>query len=503
MSPHEDHYELNLLREEIHRLEQRVDALEHHTVVSAEPAAAVAAQVPHLALPDAIPALGKAVLGLAGAYLLRALAETSPIPSLIVVVFAIVYAAAWLVFALRTDKTNHLAGATYTLTAALILSPLLWEATVRFDVLPNSVAAGILVVFTVLSSCTAITTLACIATALALMIGTSDFAPFAFALLAIAAIASMRGRIRAAAVTASAIAVWLVVYIATRPAGMSQNHHPIGAPVSVLLCALLFAISAAGIGWRGAWLRRTVTVSEIAEAVVTFLLAAAGTLAVTQGRAAPSIGALSAVACAACYFTAFVRFPDFGRNHRVFAAWGAALGLVACFLILPDALLTGVWSAAAVIATLAHKPTLAIHGNIFLLAAGTVAAFHPAAPSLGFIATAAVACYLLSRKTRLSLIPAIMTALSVGALLMTLVNTAIIVSVFALLFAFAASRTGLREMLWAAYAAIVLGSLKLLLIDFRQSHPAGLAVSLLCYGGLLLILPRFNVSVTETRTTNS
>jgi len=167
MTPHDDNTpELNLLREELHKLALRVDALEHHTVLQTESAAPALPVSPDFAMPDAIPILGKAVLALAGAYVLRAIAESSPVPGLIVVVFAIGYAMAWLVFAQRSAKTNALAGATYGLTAALILSPLLWEATVRFHVLPGMVAAGVLVVFAAISAGAPITTISSVLTAL-------------------------------------------------------------------------------------------------------------------------------------------------------------------------------------------------------------------------------------------------------------------------------------------------------------------------------------------------
>ena len=108
-------------------------------------------------------------------------------------------------------------------------------------------------------------------------------------------------------------------------------------------------------------------------------LAAAGTFRLTEGRAASAIGALCAIACAACYFTAFIRFAEKpGRNHQVFAAWGAALGLTACILILPDSQLTLIWSAAAVLATLAGAraslATLVLHGGVYLLAAAVTSA---------------------------------------------------------------------------------------------------------------------------------
>ena len=56
----------------------------------------------------AVPVLGKAVLGIAGAYLLRAIAESGPVPKLPVLIVAIAYAAVWMVWAVRTHACEPL-----------------------------------------------------------------------------------------------------------------------------------------------------------------------------------------------------------------------------------------------------------------------------------------------------------------------------------------------------------------------------------------------------------
>ena len=89
--------------------------------------------------------LGKAMLGIAGAYLLRAVAESSSLPRLAVAAVAIVYASCgWYGRRERTAVTG-LPGATYACTSALILAPMLWELTLRFKVLPAAAAAGVAV----------------------------------------------------------------------------------------------------------------------------------------------------------------------------------------------------------------------------------------------------------------------------------------------------------------------------------------------------------------------
>ena len=141
----------------VEELERRISALERPSeaavLVAAEPDTPVSVQ-PTAALSFApeggvFSVLGKAMLGIAGAYLLRAVAESGSLPKLAVVVLALAYAGMWLVWASRMPSTARFASAVYATTAALILAPMLWELTLRFEVLPTSAAAGILGVFAV------------------------------------------------------------------------------------------------------------------------------------------------------------------------------------------------------------------------------------------------------------------------------------------------------------------------------------------------------------------
>ena len=98
----------------------------------------------------------------------------------------------------RSELTtaNRFASATYGVTSALILSPLLWESTVRFQVLSPAFTAVVLVAFVVLALALAwrrnlqvipwVATLAAVITALALIIATHELVPLTAALLAVA-----------------------------------------------------------------------------------------------------------------------------------------------------------------------------------------------------------------------------------------------------------------------------------------------------------------------------
>jgi hypothetical protein len=525
MKPHEVKYlELDHLREELHRLELRVEALEHPRAQPAQlTASPPALPADLLSGSNPVPAAGRAVLGLAGAFLLRALAESGSVSILLVAAIAILYAAAWLVFAVRTRPQDAFARTTYSITAVLILVPLLWEATVRFNVLAPAATAGVLIAFFVLSSAllwktspgavAIVTTLAILVTALALMVQTGSLVPFATALLAIACVVEVHAtNMRIPVAIAADFAIWLVLFVMTRPGGAPEHYQSISVTAGLLLCALLFAIYIAGTVWRTA-----IGGFEIVQSVAVFILAAGGALQLTQGKASTSVGVMCAVACAACYLRSFY------RNHHFFASCGAALALVACVLLLPQGLLTPVWGAAAVFTTLAgartSTPTLGLHGALYLLAAGLTAGVPIAIlnayagavlqlvnPSLWIFAISAACCYAACFYTKSGRAPAFVSALfaaaSIGALLIFgarpaagLLATArtLVICLLALLCGFVGARAGRRELVWLSYVAIALGTVKLVMEDFRLSHPAALAVSLVCYGALLILLPKLSV----------
>ncbi len=542
-----------------------MDALEHlaegrlmgaaeiHVLGNSAPAV-LAHPGPAFELPGAlhnIQIAGIAILGIAGAFLLRALADSGAVPRLVAVAIAILYAAAWLLFSRRTREHDAFATATYGVTAALILTPLLWEVTVRFQILPPPATACILVGFFGLAffalhstirrsgrsdPVTTVMTLAMLLTALVLMVQTGDLVPFAVALLAVAAtleIWSCRGddrKMRIPAALAADLGIWLILYTMTRATGVPESYRAVDPRITLTLGAVLFAITAASIVWRTAVLRYSITSFEMVQSAAAFMLSAGGALQITQGRAAPIVGVLAGIACIACYFAAFARFAESPRRaHHVFASWGLALALAATFLLLPASALPATWSAIAVAATVigAHflGPTLLLHGAVYVVAAAltfglpftmfnafTAARLAPATSALWIVAISAAGCYVASyaaRSGRLrtiaGFVTGLVTATSAGALiilvatpgfsveptasLLATVRT-LVISAVALAFGLAGARTGRRELVWISYVSIASGALKLVLEDFRQSHAGALAISLICYGALLILVPR-------------
>ena len=95
------------LRAEVRALEVRVAALEQHAPVPIALAAPAVVPIPKVSA-ETVPALGRAVLGIAGAYLLRAMTEMSVLPHGVGVAAGLVYAAVWLALAAGRARAARL-----------------------------------------------------------------------------------------------------------------------------------------------------------------------------------------------------------------------------------------------------------------------------------------------------------------------------------------------------------------------------------------------------------
>ena len=562
--------DLERLTERVRELERRVSALEDQPEKSGSasphpvdfalqrprPPATWRGFPPAEVSGGAVPVLGKAVLGIAGAYLLRAIAESDVIPKLPVLMVAIVYAGLWMFWAVRTHPSNRFASVTYGITSALILSPLLWESTVRFQVLAPAFTAVVLVAFVVLALALAwqrnlqlipwVATLATVITALALIIATHELVPLTAALLAVAVVTEVaaclehRLSLRAVPAIAADFAVWLLVYVMTSSDGVPEGYQAAAPATIVVLCLILFAIYGASIGIRTFALRRRITIFEIGQGVLAFVLAAFGIMRASHTSAAPALGALFLLLAAVCYWGALSRFTDeaYTRDRRVFATYAAALLLAGSYLVLSENLRVPFLCLAAVATAFVYartgKLSLGMHASFYLAAAATassllhwgaraLAGTVPSAPDSGvWIVTgsAALSYVLGSQKTEASqvaraqpkrwllwVLPSILVGFASAALAvvavvwlaagrmelnpsrLSVVRT-IVNCVLALALGFLGSRWKHLELGWVAYAAVAFGTLKLLFEDLRFGNAASLVVSLLFYGLILILLPR-------------
>lgn len=498
----------------------------------------------------AVAVVGKAVLGIAGAYLLRAIAESGAVPKLPVLIFAIVYAGLWMVWAVRTHGANHFASATYAITSAMILSPLLWESTVRFQVLSPVFTAVVLVAFVVLplvlSSRSDLQVILWVATsamvfmALALSFATHELVPLTAALLAVALATEMSAclghppSMRALPAIAADFAVWQLIMVMTSARGVPEGYHPAAPGVVTSLWIVLLAIYACSIGMRTLVLRQQITILEIGQGVLVFAIAVFGALRTANGSVAPELGVVFLLLAAVCYWGALSRFVEESqtRNRRAFATWAAALLLTGSFLSLSSTLQVPFLCLAAVASTFVYtrtgKMTLGLHASVFLAGAAAVSSLTnfvvdamsgavPRAPGWGVwsVATSAAVCYAVGsrgpldegRRRLLWVVPAVLVgfagaALAVAAIVglaggrlelaasrLSVVRT-IVNCALALALGYLGSRWKRVELRWVGYAAVAFGTLKLLFEDLRFGNAASLVVSLLFYGMVLILLPR-------------
>src|ERR1019366_6188826 len=320
------------------------------------------------------PVVGKAMLGIAGAYLLRAVAESGSLPQLVIVALALAYAGMWLLWAARVPANIPFASTAWAVTSALILAPMLGELTLRFKVLPASVTAGVLAAFVAAASALAwksnlapvvwVASVTAIFTALALMIATHDLAPFILALLVMALASESAAdrnrwlRLRFLVAPAADLAVWILIYIYSLPESFRSEYAAVPSAVLLTLPSALFLIYGASVTLRTTWLRQRITIFEIVQTVIAFLLAAFSWFWFEPaGRVA--LGIFCLFVSAACYAVAFVRFDRVRarRNYWVYSTWSALLLLAGTFLCFPPLLLALLLSAAAIVATVVGART--------------------------------------------------------------------------------------------------------------------------------------------------
>jgi hypothetical protein len=88
---------------------------------------------------------GRSLIGIGGAYLLRALAESHLLPQVGGVALGIVYAALWGYLAWRQAGRGEPHAPTFSAgVAAVVIYPLAWEATARFGMLSRGMALGVI-----------------------------------------------------------------------------------------------------------------------------------------------------------------------------------------------------------------------------------------------------------------------------------------------------------------------------------------------------------------------
>lgn len=549
---------LEMLSSRVDALERRVHALEHPGEAKTASTKASVTQPSRLAAEDAshleagyfFPTLGRALLGIAGAYVLRAIAEANIAPKPFVAAFAILYAFGWLIWASRSSRAMGMVQLVYAGTSALILLPMLWEVTLHFQVFAPGVTAAVLASFAVLGSVLEIrstgsriawvTYCAVAVSAIALGVATHHVLPFVYLLLIVVLFSeyakAKKGARGLAAIMALAAdaAVWVMLFIYSGPQNARIDYPELTAASLVLPGCLLFAINASGIAVHSIFRAERISVFDVVQTLIAFLVAISSVFLFASAEGRVILGLACLVLAIAVYWVNFHRLRQLAdiRNFRVFGTWCAALLLVGMLWSFPQSVAASLLAAAGPITYWLGRRIdsrmLELHGTIFLATATVVSAMHvyvfgalagavPARASLsgGLIAVCAALAYTIAKtadadtwqKKILRFVPALvatcaLTALFVHGMLATASSIVpmdahhvaflrtLSISLISLGLAFAGSHWRRAAMTQLAYVALIFVAAKLLFEDLRHGHMEFIAGSIFLFAITLIAVPR-------------
>ena len=544
------------LQRRVLNLEARLGAAVAKTQLPATETAAPPAPAPPAFLPAAfdlpsnmVALLGRMLIAIAGAYVLRTLTEWGVLPAAAGVALGLIYALIWLVVAARLPGQEKIAAVLSCSTSVLIMAPLIWEATVRLKVMSSVTSSAVLAAFALIAlalgsrtqyrTIATIAGLSSIAMAFALLLAQDDIVPFTAALLVVAAAMEfaacrdLQPGARAFAALAADSSVLLFSFLMSSPRGMPETWVPV-SPHAVLaaqfaLALIYFATAVTQTIVR----RRTLAFAETAQTAAALLIGIGGAVWVFKEHHAImlGLGLIALTGGLACYAVSFLLFErDNKWNFRAWATFGLFLVMAGLFLPFPRSefwILSCTCAAACCWAAKAFGlPTLGLHGAVYLLLGSAVAGATSQPLQILFGAGSgpvewrtcivvlldAVVCWAaiagippnahgrwrnqiasLAIAAQIAWIIAGLAVFAVLEIFRTIPTDTlgtVVLTTLSLALAWAGTRWGKRELVWLLYGFMGLGVYKLATRDFMNEHNIALVVSLLCYGGALTVIPR-------------
>jgi hypothetical protein len=391
------------LTERLHRVENKVFWDTDENPVRSETAGRVetSAPTPHSAPKERVPAtaiisfMGRSLVVLGGAFLLRWLTQSGILPQNIGSVLGMFYALLWIAMADVTAGRGHRPSAVFHgVTGSFIAFPLLIEATTKFYYLPPMFSAALLLAFIVLGLVVAgrrnlrllawIITLPAAPIAFLLAVQTQAITPFMGSLLILAGITLWLGYIRhwhvLATLVAGAVNIGLILIVLEQV--MTSKRVPdvhqasLGAILSLLFgpIALYFGSYCFRVFKR----KRTITPLEIGQTLVVVLIGLGGAAAVINSseHSMLPLGIVCLLLSVASYTAAYGLLPRRDPNRRNFLFYtllALAMMLLGCKMSLGHPTSTVVFTAIALVCgALANRissPQLFLHGVAYLTAA--------------------------------------------------------------------------------------------------------------------------------------
>jgi len=387
------------LRRQVRALESRVVELEERSSSPRRPRLEETGDepVPSLgALPSGtVGLLGRSLLVLAGAYLVRALTEGQVLPPAGGVVLGLAWAVVWQLLAAREAGAGRRAsGVFYTVTSSLIAFPLIWETTARFDVLGPRAAFTLLVAFLVLglwasgreglAVSAVLVTLLSVVTTVALVVSTHDLLGGLLALVAqasalewLACHERWPGLRWLVAVALDGVA-FLLVALVGRTQGLPHGYPAVSTLAASAALLALPALAVVGIAVRTLRGAHPVGAYDVAQGTASVVLGLGGAWHVLRTHDLPAWGPglVAVLLGAGCYAVAFVyaeRRPGAGRNFYFYATTGGLLTLVGTSVLGSGAWRSILWAglglAAALLGRRFGRSTLRVHSALYFLAA--------------------------------------------------------------------------------------------------------------------------------------
>lgn len=518
--------------------------------VESPPPASIAAALDPL---GALTNLGRSLIILGGAFLLRALTEAGTWSPILGVSMGLLYALTWLTTSSRAAAGGHRLRAIFDGGTALIIGfPLIVEATLKFGLFTPTTAALALGAFTAcvllsashgrLPSLAWLASLGGLATGLTLMVRMGAVAPFSFYFTGLGVGTLWLGYLRewrglrwptgaVAAFAALGVTVRAVVQPPADPATLAW------ASQGFLLVTYLGSIAIRTLV-RG----RQVIVFEMAQTVLVLVVGLGGAIAVVHAVDADGLwlGAAIIGLGAAAYAVSFqflARHAPGALNFYFYSSLALIFVMAGTWTALHGPArgmaLTGIGIALAVAWSRSLRATLGAHTAIALVAASEAAGLvslgfavfmgelpsatlsqWPALVTFGVVLAISGSRLTACRGTALSAVDA--PGLTLG--LVAAVGLAGLVTLAAVAIAGALSlpvsgdmlttirtaalsmvvvgcarlaRTGrFSAMGWLAYPLLAAAGLKLVLIDVRYSRASTLFAALAFYGAALVLVPR-------------
>jgi hypothetical protein len=553
---------VSMLADAVARLERRLGALE----AGAEPERIRREEPPPTAVStnsegSPVPAaaatatrilslVGRSLLVLAGAFLLRAVTDAGTVPTSVGIGLGFVYAAVWLAAARTAARGGRRRSAiVHGVCSVVIGYPLIWEGSTTFKVVsPEGAVLAIAVVTGVglavawgcgLRSVAWVFTVAAVGTTVALvtMAPMTAIASGFLVFLGLVTFWIARSRDWFFLPLLPALAADLFVM---RTVAMAAA--PVAGTVSVSVARLLVAVLVVGyvgtVAIQVLARRRPIDAFDVVQTVLALAVGVAGVARLASGSVL--VGATVVLAGAACYAAAFTvveRDSGRGRNFVYVSTLAVVLILIGSSYLGGELVVAGLWAVlgllAAILGSRLDRVSLRAHGAVFATAAAThsglltFAVDALAGPVTGVwrqpsaavhvvlaAVTASVAVVASSRQRRqlrwwfrLPLVALVVISAAglcgevvrllgspslfdIGSAAgLAMVRTGV-VSVGTLVLAALATRLEMPELRWVVYPILCVLGLKILLQDLPAGRPLSIAVAFVFYGAALIMSPR-------------